>query len=254
MFLVTKPPSFWAMVPAPFFAAEAAAWDALPAAWAAPVLPGGRRRTVFAAASSATGGRWDCWTQAGIFHDGLPTVELVLAFKPLPALPVSHPARVSVSGPHAPDGNADCHSPQPSQSAVLPGGRPERRSYRPPPCSLRRGGWTVFPAPAGTMGCHVPCREGFTGTAAFAASSRSAALSDLRMAFSVPAPPGLSRKTANGRKGGPWPPHPPERCLAAFAAPFLSAGVPGVHHLVRRPVQCPRRFIRRRIILLRGTV
>ena len=37
LFLVTKPPSFWAMVPPPFFAAEAAVWDALPAAWAAPV-------------------------------------------------------------------------------------------------------------------------------------------------------------------------------------------------------------------------
>lgn len=34
-------------------------------------------------------------------------------------------------------------------------------------------------------------------------------------------------------------------CLPAF---------PVSHHLVRRPVQCPRRFIRRRIILLRGTV
>ena len=34
-------------------------------------------------------------------------------------------------------------------------------------------------------------------------------------------------------------------CLPAF---------PVSHHLVRRPVQCSRRFIRRRIILLRGTV
>ena len=105
-------------------------------------LPDVRRHTAFAAAFSATGGGGGVTgRKLGIFHDGLPPVEIGIGFHRCPAPPASHPARVSVSGPHAPDGNADCHSPRPSQSAVLPGGRPERRSYR--PSTLLTSPWRV---------------------------------------------------------------------------------------------------------------
>ena len=77
-----------------------------------------------------------------------------------------------------------------------------------------------------------------------AASSRSAALSDLRMAPCSSGWAGLPRETVIGRMGGSLPPCPPDRSCAVSGASFWLLPVPGaVPHglpLFQRRLPCRR--------------
>src|SRR5699024_7104140 len=102
-----------------------------------------------------------------------------------------------------------------------------RRNFPAPPPGPCRGSLRLPPGWGGTADWHGTFPDSYWGSRPWRHPAGPPPCPTCGWPLAAPAWPGLPRKTAIGRTGGPLPPRPPDRPCAVSGASFWLLPVPG---------------------------